>query len=59
MTIQQFAEQLKQKEGTAPLLQNLQAMRKFSLDQVWAAVEGSDGWIPWGVVPTPQAEPQS
>ena len=59
MTIQQFADQLKQKEGVAPLLQNLQAMRKCSLDQVWAAVEKDGGWIPWGVAPTPQAELQS
>ncbi len=54
MTIQQFAAQLKQEEGAAPLLQSLQALRKCSLDQVWAAVEENDGWIPWGVAATPE-----
>ena len=54
MTIQQFADQLKHEECVAPLLQSLQALRKCSLDQVWAAVEEGSDWIPWGVAPALQ-----
>jgi hypothetical protein len=54
MTIQQFADQLKHEEGVAPIVQISQALRKCTLDQIWAAVvEEDSGWIPWGVASTP------
>jgi hypothetical protein len=54
MTIQQFADQLRNEECVAPLLQSLQALRKCSPTQVWDAIEDDSDWIPWGVAPALQ-----
>lgn len=51
MTIQQFAEQLKQEDAT-PLLRNVQALRTLSLNQITSTAQEMSGWIPWGVLPT-------
>ena len=57
MTIQQFAEQLKQEDAT-PLLRNLQALRQCSLDQITSMAQGISGWIPWGAAEAQESEPR-
>lgn len=55
MTIQQFAEQLKQEDGASPLLRAVQALRTLSLDQISSSVQGMYGWFPWNILPTQES----
>ncbi|HSS78344.1 MAG TPA: hypothetical protein VLV54_16565 [Thermoanaerobaculia bacterium] len=47
MNIQQFAQQLSEKENQLPLWEALQALCAASVEQFQDAA--FDGWIPWGV----------
>ena len=49
MKIQQFAEQMKQENHPAPLLEALQAMRTFNLSTLRGLMEQSqlNGWPEW------------
>ena len=47
MNIQQFAQQLGEKENQSSLWEALQALCAAKVEQFQDA--GFDGWIPWGV----------
>jgi hypothetical protein len=51
MNIQQFAQQLSEKESQLPLWEALQALCAAGVEQFQDA--GFDGWIPWGVKDPP------
>lgn len=46
MTIQEFANQMKRKNGLSPLLQAFEALRRCNLGQLQATEAGA-GWNPW------------
>lgn len=58
MTIQQFANQLQQKEDLSPLLAALQSVSSCDLDQMKESNGLQCGWVVWeddgGLAETPQ-----
>lgn len=58
MKIQQFAEQLEQKSHPSPLLETLQALRRYDLSTLRDLLREDQGlgWIEWPSVQESRAE---
>lgn len=58
MKIQQFAEQLKQENHASPLMEALQAVRRFNLNTLRDTIEQGEllGWPEWPPVGQSRAE---
>lgn len=58
MKIQQFAEQLQQESHASPLMETLQAVRRFNLNTLRDAIAQGEvaGWIEWPPVGQNRAE---